>query len=358
MKSKKSILIIGPFPNPITGLSLANEVLLKGLKKSNVDVDYIDMSYLKFEEKVGAFSFFKMFFFIKLNFKALKIYKYDSIYITIGQSFFGVIKYSFFLLIATLFGKKKVVHLHGNQLGEMYTNQNKIKKTIIKSIMKLADYGIVLSESLRDNLSPFIENKNIYVVNNFVEKEFQLTEGEKKLKNYTNLRIIYIGNLMTEKGVFVLLDALNKLRAKGILFHAKFAGNIDSAIREKFMNYIKKNSCFEYLGVLRGTKKKQLLMWGNIFVFPSYLIEGLPLSILEAMNMGNSIISTKHPALIDNFNKENIDFIKKKSVSDIVDSLVLINSKFETKKINNNLKLMVDFKEEEFVNSIKKILIQ
>jgi hypothetical protein len=33
-----SILIIGPFPKPISGVSLANEVISQGLKKKNWNV--------------------------------------------------------------------------------------------------------------------------------------------------------------------------------------------------------------------------------------------------------------------------------------------------------------------------------
>ncbi|QVY64753.1 glycosyltransferase family 4 protein [Polaribacter sp. Q13] len=351
----KRILLVGPFPKPITGLSLANEVLYKGLKQNN-KVDYIDMSYYRFEEVLGDFNFYKMIFFLKLNFKIFKIYNYDSIYITIGQSFFGVIKYSLFFITAKIFGKKVVIHLHGNQLGEMYKSQSFLKKTIIKKILSIPNYGIVLSNSLKHNLSLFLKPQNIFVVENFVEDELYLNSKEINTKNYESLRIVYIGNLMTEKGVFYLLDALVSLKKKGVVFKAKFAGNIDNHILDSIMSYFKGNDNLEYLGVVRNKEKKEMLKWANTFVFPSYLVEGFPLSILEAIVTRNSVITTKHPALNDLFTEENLSFIQGKSTKDIVNSLTKQSLSFDKKRILNNFNIIKGFTEEEFVSKIEKII--
>ncbi|WP_439131145.1 glycosyltransferase family 4 protein [Polaribacter sp.] len=356
MSVKKSILLIGPFPKPITGLSLANEILYKGLVEKNNKVDFINMSYHRFEEVLGKFNFDKMLFFIKLNFKAFKIYNYDSIYITIGQSFFGVLKYALFFLVARIFNKSITVHLHGNQLRKMYEKQSFLKNKLVKSILQLSNYGIVLSNSLKPNLEFFLKEENIFIVENFVENNLYLSPVENKLKDYSTLKIAYISNLMTEKGVFYLLDSLVALNKKGFLFEAKFAGNIDSSIESKVMTYFKENSNIEYLGVVRSSEKKELLLWSNTFVFPSYLIEGLPISILEAIITKNEVITTKHPALIDVFKEDGLCFIKEKSTDEIVYFLQELNSNFNQKRIENNYNLIKDCTEKNFVSNIEKIL--
>ncbi|WP_397445129.1 glycosyltransferase family 4 protein [Polaribacter sp. R77954] len=355
MNNKKSILLIGPFPKPVTGLSLANEILYKGLKNYN-KVDCINMSYHRFEEVLGKFNFDKMLFFIKLNLKAFKIYNYDSIYITIGQSFFGVLKYAIFFLVARIFNKKITVHLHGNQLRKMYEKQSFFKKKLVKGILQLSNYGIVLSSSLKPNLEFFLNEDNIFIVENFVENNLFLSPLENKSKDYSVLKIAYISNLMTEKGVFYLLDSLVSLNKKGLLFEAKFAGNIDKSIETKVMSYFKENNNIEYLGVVRGNKKKELLIWSNTFVFPSYLIEGLPISILEAIITKNEVIATKHPALIDFFKEDGLCFIKEKSTDEIAYFLNEMSSNFNQKRIEKNYNLIKDCTEEKFVSKIEKIL--
>ena len=57
----KKVLIIGPFPKPISGVSLANKVVKDVLRKSNkFNVDEINTSYPVFEDAVGSFSIKKL----------------------------------------------------------------------------------------------------------------------------------------------------------------------------------------------------------------------------------------------------------------------------------------------------------
>ena len=67
--------------------------------------------------------------------------------------------------------KETIVHLHSDYLKTEYKNLNYFKKKIFYLTISLFDKGIVLSESLRDNLVPFIKEKNIFEVYNFFENE-------------------------------------------------------------------------------------------------------------------------------------------------------------------------------------------
>ena len=41
-QKQMKILMIGPFPDPITGMSVSNEMLLAGLKENGHEVEFID----------------------------------------------------------------------------------------------------------------------------------------------------------------------------------------------------------------------------------------------------------------------------------------------------------------------------
>ena len=82
MNSKQSVLIIGPFPKPISGVSLANKVVKGILKDSKTfSVDIINTSYPNFEEKIGSFSLKKLFFNLKINLKVGKVFNNNILYI-------------------------------------------------------------------------------------------------------------------------------------------------------------------------------------------------------------------------------------------------------------------------------------
>ena len=210
------ILLIGPLPNPTTGVSLANKVVYDGLKKrKNYRIDAINTSYNKFEEDLGAFSISKAWFFLKLNFFSYKIFRFDVVYITPGQTFFGVLKYALFILLAKLLSKEIIIHVHGNYLGKEYHLLKGAKKKIFKALVSTVSKGVVLSESLRSNMLPFTNEENIYVLYNFVQDNNFINKHAFSKKLLDNeLKIIFLSNLMEEKGIFDLLEALLILEKK------------------------------------------------------------------------------------------------------------------------------------------------
>jgi glycosyltransferase involved in cell wall biosynthesis len=357
MERYKSILLIGPFPSPITGNSLSNTTLFQGLNKKGVSVKYLNTS-TKFSENLGRFSFSKLFSFLKMYVFIYRVFFSSVIYITPGQTFLGVIKYSPFIVISKLLGKKIVIHVHGNFIHQEYEKLSGIKKKVYYFVLSLANQGIVLSSMLRKNLDPFLDDDNVHEVFNFVENSILESHPVKK---FHELRIIYLSNLMTEKGIFELLNALLILKKKGIAYRARIAGNIPPNLKEKVgvkLQAILETT--EYLGVVKGEAKVRLLEWGNTFVLPTYyLTEGQPISILEAMAAGNIVLTTDQGGIPDIFSKKNGYFIEKRSSKDIADKLTELNMLDQVAMMsfsNTNMEYAKKFTEEKFVENVLKVI--
>ncbi|WP_282122585.1 glycosyltransferase family 4 protein [Algibacter mikhailovii] len=339
----KKVLLIGPVPEPTTGVSLANKVVIQNIEKSGkFKIDYINTAYQKFEENHGSFSLDKVVFFLKTNLEIPKIFQNDIIYITPGQTFFGVLKYLMFICISKISKKELVIHIHGNYLGKQYEMLSGLKRKVFSSILKLTNKGIVLSELLMNNMTPFIDEKDIYQLYNFVEDDIINSEKAPiNVEDSNTLRIFYLSNLMKEKGIFDLLEALVVLEKQGIDFHAKIAGNIDKSSELKINTYLDKLKKVEFCGVVKGKAKQDLLNWGNIFILPTYYsMEGQPIAILEAMSTGNLVLTTKHAGIPDIFKAgENGFYVDKNSASSIVDKLKYVkNNLDEMKKISEHNK--------------------
>jgi glycosyltransferase involved in cell wall biosynthesis len=326
------ILIIGPFPPPITGNSLVNKLVAEHLPilYSDVEVDKIDNAFPVLKEDIGHFSIRKVFFYLKQYLMITKIIKADKIYMAIGITFFGVLKYAPFIFLAKLLRKEIIVHVHSNHLWKEYQMLKGFRKKIFHLILSKADKGIVLSSSLRKNLDPFLNKNKIHVLENFAE-DF-LFESSKQ-KNTEELRIIFLSNLMLEKGIIDLLEALLVLQKKGIDFKAKIAGGIDPNMEKTLFTYFERlSNNLEYLGVVHGDQKKELLEWGNVFVFPTYYtMEGQPICIFEAMATSNIILTTKHAGIPDVF-KDGVNgfYVEKKSDKSISDRLIVLGQNLKS----------------------------
>ncbi|MBW4358928.1 glycosyltransferase family 4 protein [Flavobacterium taihuense] len=356
---KRKILIIGPFPGPPKGISLSNKVVseglaVKGWKVAELNTEQSD----KVNSEIGTFSFQKLAF-LKTYLEIYKIFAADIVYITIGITFFGVIKYAPFIILSKFLNKKTVVHLHSDHLKTEYKSLAGLKRKIFKKLMTSFDSGIVLSESLRDNLTPFVVNDSIFEVYNFVEDKLMISEETILNKDYAEIRLFFLSNLLEEKGINILLNVIKKLNREGTILKIKIAGNkiqgnnID-LILEELENV-------EYLGVVSGKLKQDLLLWGNIFCLPTFFsMEGQPISILEAMSFNNLILTTNHAGISDICGDENAVFCIKKSEEDLYIKLKFIISNWselQLKAVSNGIYGRSTFTESRFITAIEEVLL-
>ncbi len=360
MKTNK-ILIIGSFPPPISGVSLANKVITEGLKKSQKwNVDIINSEYSSNITAVHGNISIQKFYFLKTYLYLYKVLFSKIIYITIGQSFFGVIKYAPFILLSKILRKKLVFHLHGGHLLNEYNQLKGIKRKAFYFFVSKMNYGIVLSKSLRENFSKFIKPSKIFDLPNFYESDLRLTEKEiLNSKDYSEIRIIFLSNLIEEKGINILLEAIKKLYEKGINIKIKVAGNIVS--NNDLSSYFGKYG-IEYVGVVNGETKKDFLLWGNVFCLPTfYRMEGQPISIIEAMAIGNLIITTKHAGIQDICTSDNALFCEKNDLNDLLSTIEYLSNnttEIKAKGLYNYDYAKDLFSEENFIDNANKILLQ
>jgi glycosyltransferase involved in cell wall biosynthesis len=353
------VLLIGPFPEPINGCSYANKILLKNLQLKNVRTRILNTNTNVLSSFQGSkFSFKKFLSFLHTYFYSGRIFFSDIIYLTPGQTFYGILKYSPFILLCLMFRKPYIVHLHGNYLGEEFQSLRGVNKRIFRYLISHASAGIVLSKTLSKNFNGLLPLEKIFVVENFVEKS--LYEG-KCNKKFDKLRIIYLSNLMLEKGIIDLLEALIDLQSSNIDFEAIIAGGIESSIENDIFSRLEKlDNKVQYIGTITGNKKKKYLNDANVFILPTYYkMEGQPISLLEGMATGNIIITTKHAGIPDIVTNSNGFIVAPKTYTEISENLKIISTdlKFYLEKYSNhNIKYANEyFTEERFSNKIISI---
>ena len=354
------ILVIGPFPDPIFGVSLSNMVLTNGLIQKGLKVKTINTSSSNtFGSVQGEWNFRKLSF-LKHYLQLYKVLTSDVIYCTTGQTFFGILKYAPFVLLAKVLNRKSIVHVKGGYLKASYENMSYLKKKISKFILQLYSKGIVLSNSLKPLLEEFLDSKNIFIQHNFIQHSLIIPEREVfKLKSFDSIKIIYLSNLIPEKGIYQFLDSLEDLNSRGTKFEAKIAGYIPNN-HEDLIQRMHKIKNLEFIGVVKSNAKADLLSWGNVFCLPTYYsMEGQPISILEAMGFGNVIVTTKHAGIPDVCNRKNGLFVEKRDVKSLVNELNYLTNNIDWVKETCRFNLTHArklYSEEAFVNGVIKII--
>jgi glycosyltransferase involved in cell wall biosynthesis len=258
--------------------------------------------------------------------------------------------------------KPYIIHVHGNHLGNEYASLKGIKNWIFSYFIKKASAGIVLSQSLRINFTGLLHHDKVFIVENFAQDDLMQKKNIPKPKDI--LRLLYLGNLMVQKGILDFLESLILLKKEGILFTADIAGKIEDEMEFIILNKFKELQGFiKYHGVVYGQAKIDLFVNSNVFVLPTYfLMEGQPISLLEAMATGNIIITTNFSGIPDIITTDNGYFVLPQNPQNIFDAFNNINKnlkknilKFSKTNINY---VKSNFTEDSFTDKIFKIIKQ
>ena len=114
----------------------------------------------------------------------------------------------------------------------------------------------------------------------------------------------------------------------------------------------------EYLGVVSGKLKTELLSWGNVFCLPTYYsMEGQPISIIEAMGFGNFIVTTNHAGIPDICCKK-IAYLCKRDSKSLFKGLLKLSKSMnhlESISLKNLQYARKKFSEDAFISGILKI---
>ena len=188
-----------------------------------------------------------------------------------------------FITLTKLFKRKVVIHIHGGGFKEYYEKN----KAFVHRNLSKCDIIIALTEYWRIYFKG-LGFDNVVIVPNIVDAPVV----QKNMNDDGKTHILYLGMITKAKGIYDLLDVVNKYKTaleNKIILHIGGNGEtstLQSIIKENGLSQIVK---FE--GWVSGEKKVELLNNADVFILPSYT-EGLPISILEAMSYRLPVIST------------------------------------------------------------------
>lgn len=346
MSKDIKVLMIGPARNVKGGMtSVVDNYYKAGLNKK-VNIKYIetinDKSKIEklLKEVLGYIEFLK------------NIKKFDIVHVHMasGRSTYRKCHY---INIAKKNNKKVVLHVHGGGFKEFFEKEcsNKQKKFIMNTFNK-CDKIIVLSHKWKEYFSQYISSDKIKIVYNGVKIP---QDYEKKLNAK---KIIFLGRISRDKGIYDLLKAMSYLVGKYNDIELTIGGiGEEKKLYSLIEKYNLKNNV-KILGWLNEEKKCEELKKSSLFILPSYF-EAMPISILEAMSYKNVIISTNVggiPEIIDN-GREGI-LIEPGNIKQLYATIErFINNEYDLKKFSEEAmkKVKKYFDINESISEIYKI---
>ncbi len=220
---------------------------------------------------------------------------------------------AFFAWLPKLFGKRVVVTIHGidwqrekwkSGVGSKFIKQGE------KNAVKYADEIIVLSKGVQKYFKDTYGRETRFIPNgvnrpencqaNMITEKFGLTKDSY---------ILFLGRLVPEKGIRYLIEAFKNVKTDKKLVIAGGSSDTDSFMQE-IKNLAKDDERIIFTGFVQGQMLDELYSNAYVYTLPSDL-EGMPLSLLEAMSYGNCCLVSDIPECAEVV--EDKAFIFKKS---------------------------------------------
>lgn len=340
IKAGHSVIALGPEPE---------ENWKKTFQEYNIDYRQIDVERNGMNPIKDIITFKSLYNFIKIE-KPDKIFTYQAKTIVYGS------------IAARLNGVYEVYSLIAG-LGSIFRGKG-LKNTLVKSIMKF-EYKIACKCSKK----VFFQNnddRNEFIQNGLIKMDkTKLINGSgvnldvfKPTSLPQKTAFLFIGRLIKDKGIMEYLEACKQIKNKYPEVRCLLVGPYDSnpsALKPDELQPYIDTKIIEYFGEQNDVRP--YISQCSTFLLPSYH-EGTPKTVLEAMAMGRSIITSDAPGCRETvIDGENGYLVKVKDVQALINKMeYLVNHPDISKKMGIMSARIA--KEKYDVKIINKIIIE
>jgi len=226
--------------------------------------------------------------------------------------------------IPKLFGICTVATLHGiDSLRSKWGGfASKYLRFGEKMAAVYADELIVLSKNARDYIMDTYKRETHIIPNGIAESEIR--EPDIIKKNYGLEKdgyILFLSRLVPEKGLHYLIEAFQGIKTGKKLVVAGGSSHSDSYVSE-MKKMAETDNRILFTGFVQGQELEELFSNAYVYVLPSE-VEGMPISLLEAMSYGNCCLVSDIPENIEVTGNKAVSF-KKGNVEDLRHGLEML----------------------------------
>ncbi len=292
------ILILGPHRAAVSGVSTHVNLLMDSTLADDFEVVHFQVG--SEGRKEGAAGRFMRLLLSPLFLAATIVFRHVSlVHINTSLNRRAYWRDLAYLAVSKMLGARVVYQVHGGALPQRFFAGSKFLTALLRSTLKAPDLVVVLAQVELEAYRNFVPEQRVVALPNGIDcrpygavPTVQSDEGQP-------LRMVYIGRIAREKGLYETLQGLRLAHELGVDARLAIAGSGDEEPRLRRYAQalgIAGRTCF--VGPVFGSDKVKLLAGADVMVLPSYS-EGLPYALLESMAAGIPVIATPVGAIPD-----------------------------------------------------------
>jgi glycosyltransferase involved in cell wall biosynthesis len=203
-----------------------------------------------------------------------------------------------YMLVAKLLRARVLYQVHGGALPQDFF-RGRLLTGLLRRSLRLPDLVVVLARVELEAYNAFVPGLRVVLLPNGIDCGPFARIPIVRSRAEHPLRLVYVGRLAREKGLYETLQALRQAAGMGVNARLVLAGGgpEEEALRE-YADELGIGARVVFAGPVFGHDKVRILGGADVAVLPSYA-EGLPYALLEAMAAGLPVIATPVGAIPD-----------------------------------------------------------
>jgi len=197
-----------------------------------------------------------------------------------------------YLVVARLCGVRVLYQVHGGALPQQFFARSRVLTAFLRRTLQMPDAIVVLAQAELKAYRQFVPRQQVLACPNGIDCADYAKFVRVRSATAAPLKLVYLGRLVREKGLYDALQGLKLAHARGASAQIVVVGSGPEEARlRRFAQELGLAADVCFVKPAFGESKIKLLSDADVLILASYS-EGLPYALLEAMAAGTPAITT------------------------------------------------------------------
>jgi glycosyltransferase involved in cell wall biosynthesis len=260
---------------------------------------------------------------------------------------------------------KIVIKTHGSDVSILKSQAFFYKQVVVPYLVKHIDAWFFLSNEEKEMIrqyNPALANK-IFITANIVDPARSVASLEFRNKyslDDNKFKVLFVGRIVREKGVFSLLQSIPLLDCKEDYLFLFVGDGPDLKELVQLSEKLKVSAYTRFLGFIPDEECDHFYANVDILAFPTFFNEGFPMALFKSVAAGLPVITTQIRAAKDHLTApDNVLWVEGESPESVAEALAALykDNGLRQAMSQNNRQIAKKFSREHVCSEMSEVIL-
>jgi glycosyltransferase involved in cell wall biosynthesis len=271
------------------------------------------------------------------------------------------------LLIKLLYYRKLkiIIKTHGSEPALLQSRAFFFRHMVIPWLTKHIDAWLFLSREEKEQIAKYNTRlaSRIFITANIVDAARSVASATFRTKyslDSSKFKVLFVGRIVREKGVFTLLQSIPLLDFKHNCMFIFVGDGPDYQALKTLAQTMNLSAHIQFTGFIPETECDHFYANADILALPTYCNEGFPMALFKAIAAGLPVITTPIRAAKDHLSApHNVLWIDGRSPESVAKAITMLykNPGLRSSMSNNNRQIAKKFTRKQVCAAMSEVIM-